>query len=118
MTRACMIALIASAMAFSESFAGTLKVPQEYEHIRQAISVAKDGDTVLVAPGTYTENSIRLAGKKIVVKSLKGPTVTIIQSNETNRHIFVVDGGEGRGTRIEGFTIRNGSASDGGGIYI
>jgi hypothetical protein len=34
--------------------AATLKVPGQYATIQQAIDTAVNGDTVLVAPGTYT----------------------------------------------------------------
>lgn len=100
------------------SRAADLRVPADFSSIRKAVSAAKDGDTVLVAPGMYTENSIDLGHKSIVIKSLKGPAVTVVQSDEADRHIFVVDGNQGPRTRIQGLTIKNGHARDGGGIYI
>jgi len=46
----------------------TIRVPQDYPEIQQAINAAQDGDTILVAPGTYVEN-INFLGKGIVLTS-------------------------------------------------
>jgi hypothetical protein len=45
-----------------------INVPSEYSSIQEAINVSQDGDTVLVAEGTYLEN-INFNGKNIVVTS-------------------------------------------------
>ena len=46
----------------------TIQVPADHARIQQAIDVAADGDTVLVAPGTYRE-SLQLKGKQITLAS-------------------------------------------------
>ena len=55
----------------------TIHVPADQSTIQAAINAAKNGDTVLVAPGTYIEN-INFNGKAITVTSSGGPSVTII----------------------------------------
>ena len=48
--------------------ANTIKVPEDYTEIQSAIDAAQDGDTILVAQGTYQEN-IDFKGKGIVLTS-------------------------------------------------
>ncbi len=66
----------------------TIRVPQDYPEIQQAINAASDGDTVLVSPGTYTEN-INFLGKGIVLTS------NFIFSNDLNDiNSTVIDGSQ------------------------
>src|SRR5258707_7759680 len=54
-----------------------ISVPTSQPTIQAAINAANNGDTVLVAPGTYVEN-INFSGKAIAVTSSGGPAVTVI----------------------------------------
>ncbi len=45
----------------------TLEVPSEYDTIQEAVDAAEDGDTVLIAEGTYYEN-VTIADKAISIK--------------------------------------------------
>ncbi|MCK4653768.1 MAG: right-handed parallel beta-helix repeat-containing protein [Candidatus Cloacimonetes bacterium] len=90
--------------------------------IQAAIYLCSNGDTVLVAPGTYVEN-INFIGKSIKVGSLfltTGDTIyisqTIIDGNQ-NWHVVEFYSGEDSTAILTGFTITNGSAEYGGGIY-
>jgi parallel beta-helix repeat protein len=91
-------------------------VPQNYTAIQTAIDYAIDGQTILVAPGIYQEN-IDFLGKAITVKSIDGPSVTIIDGGQNDR-VVLFDNEETEASILEGFTITNGRTSwYGGGIY-
>jgi len=97
--------------------AATIHVPQDVPSIQQAINSAANGDTVLVAPGTYPEN-INFTGKAITVISEQGSEVTIIDGRSLGSVVSFISG-EGRPAILDGFTLRNGKSSlRGGGIRI
>jgi hypothetical protein len=104
-----------------ETQATIRRVPTDYGTIQQAINASVNGDTVLVAPGTYAEN-IDFLGKAITVSSESGPLVTIIDGGQKDSVVKFVSG-EGLTSVLNGFTIRNGFAQfqgteHGGGIRI
>jgi|WetSurSiteA1Bulk_404760.scaffolds.fasta_scaffold01847_5 hypothetical protein len=55
-------------MVAATGYSTRIHVPLDYPTIQQAINAAQDGDTILVSPGTYTEN-INFLGKGIVLTS-------------------------------------------------
>ena len=83
----------------------TIHVPGDAASIQAGINAASNGDTVLVAPGTYLEN-INFNGKSITVTSSGGAAVTIIDGNQNGIVVTFADG-EGRQSVINGFTIQN-----------
>jgi hypothetical protein len=101
-----------------------IHVPGDQATIQGAINVANNGDTVLVAPGTYYEN-INFNGKAITVTSSGGPSATIIDGGQ-NGSVVTFDSGETMSSGLNGVTIQNGYASydgsydsgRGGGIQI
>lgn len=96
-----------------------LRVPSQYATIQAGIDAAAAGDTVLVADGTYMgagNKGLNFNGKAIVVMSENGPEVTIIDCKGNGRG-FSFYSGEGSTSVVKGFTVDNGSASDGGGIH-
>lgn len=110
--------------------ATVVHVPGDYESIQEGVDAAVDGDTVLVADGTYSgvgNYNIDFGGRAIVVMSENGPAFTIIDCGGGGRldpqRGFHFHSGEGSFSVVWGFTIRNGYAygswpqSCGGGIY-
>src|SRR5437016_467439 len=101
----------------------TIHVPADQPTIQAAINAASNGDTVLVAPGTYLEN-INFNGKAITVTSSGGPSVTIIDGGGKGSVVTFITG-ETTSSVLSGFTIRNGQSASGtpgfgsgGGILI
>jgi hypothetical protein len=92
------------------AFTATLHVPSVYPTIQIAIDVAADGDTVLVAPGTYMEN-IRFHGKSITVISSESAEVTVIDGGQKDATVRFQDG-ESMDAVLQGFTITNGSGDE------
>jgi parallel beta-helix repeat protein len=74
-------------------------------------------DTVLVAPGVYYENVIWPYVQGINLLSEFGPDTTIIDGSQENGVIHLSLMPVDSTTSIRGFTIRNGDAWHGGGIY-
>ena len=91
------------------AFGATLGVPAPYTNIQWAINEASDGDTVLVADGTYTgagNKDLNFNGKAIIVQSENGPDDCIIDC-EGNGRGFYFDSSEGQDSVVSGFTIMN-----------
>jgi nitrous oxidase accessory protein NosD len=99
----------------------TIHVPGDYNTIQAAIDASRNGDTVLVQPGTYMEN-IDFKGKAIAVKSSGGPEATVMDGNMRGSVVSFYSN-EGPASVLEGFIITNGSGTEigvytyGGGIY-
>jgi hypothetical protein len=90
-----------------------------FKTIQKGINAASNGEAVIVAGGTYTEN-ILFGGKNIILCSTAplGPTVlatTIIDGNQSGP-VVTFSGEENETCVLSGFTIRNGSAPEGAGI--
>ncbi|MFZ0641361.1 MAG: right-handed parallel beta-helix repeat-containing protein [Candidatus Acidiferrales bacterium] len=75
---------------------------------------ASNGDTVLVAPGTYVEN-INFLGKNITVTSSAGAATTIIDGNN-NGTVVTFTNGETAQAVLNGFTIQHGAIPPAGGL--
>jgi hypothetical protein len=90
-----------------------------FKTIQEGMDAATDGDTVIVSPGIYVEN-IEFNGKNIVLRSTdpSNPSIvasTIIEGAQLDSVVAFL-GSEDETCELAGFTIRDGSALDGGGI--
>jgi len=83
----------------------TINVPADQPTIQAAINAAQNGDTVLVAPGTYSEN-INFVGKAVTVTSSGGRTVTTIDGHQAGT-VVTFGTNEGQNSVLSGFTITN-----------
>src|SRR3954454_18311242 len=84
----------------------TIRVPSDQATIQGAISAAANGDTVLIAPGTYTEN-LNFSGKAITVTSEQGPQFTIVDGGALAPVVSITNG-EGRQSVLSGLTLQHG----------
>ncbi len=79
--------------------------------LQAALVEAQDGETITVAPGTY--GAIDVKGKRLkIVASDLNPANTIIDASWQGRAVTLTEGAE-----IIGFTIQNGIANKGAGVY-
>ncbi len=105
----------------------TLRVPSEYPTIQAAIDASTEGDTILVAPRTYTGSGNRdlhiWHSWPIVLKSESGPENTIIDcegsSDDPHRGLYLDYYGS-QNNVVDGFTFRRGydRYGNGGGIWV
>ncbi len=113
----CFILLVSFFFLFPFNLlADTLYVPStEYPTIEAGVNAALYGDVVLVASGTYYENSIQMKNGVSLV-SQGGASSTIIDAQGLGR-AFRCHGNDSQ-TKIKGFTLTNGFGDlYAGGIY-
>lgn len=114
----CTTALLNSSGLFSQP----ILIPQDYQTIQEGIDAASDGDSVIVAPGVWYEH-LTISDKSIILGSwflTTGDTTYIRQTtlNGSNTGRVIALANTDTGTRICGFTIRNGRAVAGAALWI
>ena len=90
----------------------TRNVPAQFPTIQGAIGASSNGDTVMVAAGTYNE-ALNFLGKSVSVIGAAGALTTIIQGTPGQR-VVAFTNNEGPGSILNGFTVTGGA----GGIQI
>ena len=119
-TSGSLIMLLCLLVGAGVGAAATLEVPGQYATIQSALNAAGDGDTVMVAPGTYQENDLSFDGKEVYLTSSDGADVTVIDGGGSRPVFYLVDC-EGSGAVVDGFTVQNGhgvALFEGGGFTI
>jgi len=86
-----------------------------YCKIKDALTAVAQPGTVHVATGTYTENNIDLKNNVQVLGA--GAAVTIIDGGGSGP-VVTASSGVGASTKLDGFTITNGTTSNGAGMSI
>lgn len=86
----------------------TIKVPEDYSTIQEAVNAANPGDAILVANGTCNENVILYKDNLTLLG--ESPTTTIIDSGGIGEVVYVT----ASNIYISGFTMQHGYC----GIYL
>jgi parallel beta-helix repeat protein len=77
----------------------------QYTTIQAAVNAAQPGDTILIPPGTYSENV--LVNKSLIIKSSGGADTTTVKAAVPSSDVFLLSGS---GIRVEGLTLTGGRA--------
>ena len=97
------------------AFADIIHVPNNVSTIQEGLIAATEGDTVLVAPGTYVENLFWPATNGITLLSEAGAESTIIDGFYTSMVIYIYGVVTIETTTvIDGFTLQHGRDETGG----
>ncbi len=108
-TRVGVVILCAAAAISAQT---TRQVPSQYPTIQTAINACVNGDTVLIAPGTYG-GTVNFSGKAITVRGSAGAASTIIAGAGVAR-IVTFSSNEGPNSILDGVTVTGGN----GGVLI
>jgi len=92
---------------FSTSVTTVIHVPSDAPTIQAAINLANNGDTIIVADGTYTEN-LNFEEKFLVLLSEAGAENTILTAAGGATPLIMMSAEYDNGTIIEGFTFTDG----------
>jgi hypothetical protein len=99
--------------------AGDVHVPDDYLTIQEAIDAAVNGDTILVADGTWTgvgNKNLDFLGKMLTLRSASGDRDLCIVDCEDDGRLATIDPEDT--VTFESMTVRNGSATIGAAVLF
>jgi len=105
----------ALALATATTHAATIPVSGGGTALQTAIDTAAEGDILLVSPGTYFP--IFSTNRAIRIESTGGASATFINGRNANRCATLGMEENQTNTVLVGFTLLNGLALQGGGVY-
>ena len=98
--------------------AATINVPGDYASIQEAIDASQDGDTVLIADGTYTESLDVYLSHSLHITSQNGPSTTVVRPTQSsNQYATAIDIqllADGITVEVEGIQV---AGHNGPGLY-
>ena len=118
MMRMVCVGLLVAFIPAASVDAATMHVPDEQPTIQAGINAASEGDTVLVACGTYFEHDIEMKSG-ILLRGESGEAQgVVIDALQQGRVMRAYNPGfDSMSASIEGITFRNGHASEGAGLF-
>ncbi len=81
--------------------AATVRVPEDYGTVQEAVNKAEPGDFIIVGDGEYSENVI--VKKPVVLKSANGPSKSVIRAARETEPAVTLK--EVDGATVAGFTL-------------
>ncbi len=97
-----------------------IAIPEDMATLKRALRWACDGDTILLAPGTYDEEETFMVDHAVHIRST-APTdpevvAATVLSGDDHRRVIDFVGPAASGATLTGITVTNGNSDRGGGI--
>lgn len=100
----CKLLMMPAALGMQAS-AAELHVPRQYRTIQAAVDAAQNGDSVIIAPGTYKEQ-VKVTAKLIQIIGEQGAGSTILDGQGSPGSLIWMDDPKA-GSLVEGLTLQN-----------
>lgn len=109
--RLCKSLVACSALLAAIANAAELKVPGDFATIQQAVSAASPGDSILIAPGTYTlGNPVVIQDKSLTLRAENPQSKPVLDGNGVQT-LLVIQSTPAPGVTVDGLIFRDGRAT-------